>query len=156
MSQPGGSTEATAARTRLIGILFALGAAVAYGASQVLTRRSVHDLAPPLVGTLIALAWGTLGFAVLSVRAVGQGVGDFRRGALFFAAGGIFSASGVILLFQALSRGEVVVVSPVAATNPLFTLLFASLLLRGVERITRRIVLGALLVVAGVVVLSVF
>ena len=43
----------------------------------------------------------------------------------------------------ALARGEVVVVAPVLATNPLFTLLFAFLLLRGVERITPRIVLPA-------------
>ena len=48
------------------------------------------------------------------------------------------------------------VISPVLATNPLFTLLFASIFLRGVERITPRVVLGALLVVAGVVVLSAF
>ena len=60
-----------------------------------------------------------------------------------------------MLMFQALSRGPVVVLSPVVSTNPLFTLLFASIFLRGVERITPRVVAGALLVVGGVVVLSV-
>jgi drug/metabolite transporter (DMT)-like permease len=57
-------------------------------------------------------------------------------------------------MFVSLSRGEVVVVSPVLATNPLFTLIMASLLLRGVERITSRVVLGAVLVACGVALLS--
>lgn len=150
--------EASAARRNtLIGIGFALIAAISYGASQVLTRHAVgaDSAVPPLVGSLLALFWGTLGFAFLSVRGLRQHHPDFRRGALYFAAGGIFSAGGVILLFQALSRGTVVVVSPIAATNPLFTLFFAAMLLRGVERITARIVAGAVLVVLGVVVLSV-
>ena len=48
----------------------------------------------------------------------------------------------------------VVVVSPVLATNPLFTLILAAIFLRDIEQITPRIIVGALLVVAGVVVLS--
>ena len=69
---------------------------------------------------------------------------------------GLFSAAGVMLMFTALRRGEVVVLSPILATNPLFTLVFASVMLRDVERITRRVVFGGLLVVCGVVALSVF
>jgi drug/metabolite transporter (DMT)-like permease len=121
----------------------------------VITRRAVADLASPLVGTLIALAWGTLGFALITARSLRQRGKEFRRGMWLFAAGGIFSAGGVALMFLSLSKGEVVVVSPVLATNPLFTLIMASLLLRGMERISVRIVLGAILVVGGVAVLSI-
>lgn len=144
-------------RQSLVGIAFGLAAAMAYGTSQVLTRHTVSAIAPPLVGTAIALAWGTAGFSVLSVRGLRQRSDRFWRGARFFILAGLFSATGVLLMFSALGRGEgeVVVLSPVLATNPLFTLVFAALLLRGVERITPRVVLGALLVVGGVVVLSV-
>jgi uncharacterized membrane protein len=106
------------------------------------------------VGSFIALLWGTIGFALLSARSVRDRGSNFPRGALLFAGAGIFSAAGVMLMFQALSRGEVVVISPVLATNPLFTLIMAALMLRGVERITANVMVGALLVVAGVVVLS--
>lgn len=147
--------EATPRARLLAGVGFALGAALAYGSSQVLVRQGVGDLATPLVGSMLALAWGTTGFAILAARSWAQRGERFRHGALYFAAGGIFSACGVMLMFQALSRGEVVVLSPVLSTNPLFTLVFAALFLRGVERITLRVVLGALLVVGGVVVLSV-
>lgn len=148
--------ETSARRTLITGIAFALAAATAYGSSQVITRQVIGDLAPPLTGTAIALFWGTLGFALMSVRGLRKEDGNFRRGAIFFICGGLFSAMGVLLMFLALARGQVVVIAPVLATNPLFTLFFAFLFLRGVERITPRIVLGALLVVSGVVVLSVF
>ena len=67
----------------------------------------------------------------------------------------LWLAGGVMLMFQALSRGNVVVVSPLVSTNPLFTLVLAAVLLRDVERITRRTIVGALLVVLGVVVVTV-
>ena len=148
--------ERTPRRTLMTGVAFALGAAMAYGSSQVITRQIIGDLAPPLVGTLISLFWGTLGFALLSARNLGSRGDHFGRGTLFFATGGIFSAAGVLLMFYALELGQVVVIAPVLATNPLFTLVFAAIFLRGVERITLRVVLGALLVVSGVIVLSVF
>lgn len=148
------NTQRASSTRRLAGVAFAFGAALAYGASQVIIRHSVEGVASPLVGSLIALACGTLGFAVISARSLGDSRGNLRRGAAFFAAAGIFSALGVLMMFQALGRAQVVVVSPLVATNPLFTLLFAAALLRGVEHITPRIVLGALLVVAGVAVLA--
>ncbi len=155
-ASPPAPAEHTPRRTLVTGVAFALGAAMAYGSSQVITRQIIGDLAPPLTGTLISLFWGTLGFALLSARNLGSRGDHFRRGTLFFAAGGIFSAAGVLLMFNALELGQVVVIAPVLATNPLFTLVFASVFLRGVERITPRVILGALLVVSGVMVLSVF
>jgi drug/metabolite transporter (DMT)-like permease len=41
----------------------------------------------------------------------------------------------------------------VTASAPIFTLIFTWLLLRGKERLTWRIVLGAVFIVAGVIVL---
>ena len=57
------ATEERARRTVAIGYSFALSASVAYGASQVLTRHTVTDLAPPLAGAAVALFWGTLAFS---------------------------------------------------------------------------------------------
>lgn len=153
---PEPTEQQTAARTKLLGTIFAFSAAISYGTSQVLTRSATEET-PPLVGALVALFFGTLGFALLSSRTLSRnrGIqGNARRGILFVIGGGIFSACGVLLMFLALQRGEVVAVAPVLATNPLFTLAFAVVLLRGVERVTLRIVLGATLVVCGVVILT--
>lgn len=155
-ARAGDGEAAPSQRVVLAGVVYALAAAIAYGASQVITRHTVSSMAPALVGSFIALAWGTLGFSVLSARslAIASRTPNFWRGARFFMGAGAFSAMGVMLLFQALERGEVVVVSPVVATNPLFTLAMAAVLLRGVEQITRRVVAGTCLVVIGILVLT--
>jgi DME family drug/metabolite transporter len=155
VAEDGLAASAAARRNLVVGLTFGFSAALSYGTSQVLTRQGVSTLAPPLVGAFVALTWGTLGFALLSVRSVARAGKRSVRGSMFFVLAGLFSACGIMLMFQALKRGQVVIISPVLATNPLFTLLFAALLLRGVERITPRIVAGALLVVSGVVVLTV-
>lgn len=137
------------------GYVFAVSAAVAYAASAVVGREGVKELDAPLVGTTIALIFATLAFIPLSIRSLATPVADLRRGALFFAAAGIFSAIGVASLFLGIERAEVVVVSPISSTHPLFTLLLAAILLRDLERITLRIVIGGVLVVAGIIVITV-
>ncbi len=63
-------------------------------------------------------------------------------------------AAAQLCLMAALSMGEVSRVSPMVATVPLFTLALAPLILGSRERITRRIVLGALFTVVGVVLVT--
>lgn len=84
-----------------------------------------------------------------------------RREALFGAPAAtyaLFSVSGVITafalgsLFAALAHpeGRVVIVDPLAGLAPLFTTVFSYFLLRDLERVTKPIVGGTLLVVLGV------
>jgi uncharacterized membrane protein len=91
----------------------------------------------------------------LTFRGLRQRSDNPRRGALLFTGAGFFSTLGLVAMFIALEKGKVVLVSPVLATHSLTTLLFAALFLRGIERLTPRVALGALLVVGGVIVLSV-
>ena len=135
----------------LRGYVFALSAAIAYAASQVVAKEGVKELDAPLVGTTIALIFASIGFIPLAIRNLATPVADVRMGALYFAGAGIFSATGVASMFLAIERAEVVVVSPISSTHPLFTLLFAAIVLRDLERVTLRIVLGGLMVFAGVV-----
>ena len=60
----------------------------------------------------------------------------------------------VLLVLVALSLGQVSVVTPFNGTAPLFVLALASLLLKDVERLTGRIVLGTVLIVLGVFLLT--
>jgi uncharacterized membrane protein len=54
----------------------------------------------------------------------------------------------------ALSVGQVVIVSPIVATSPLWILCATGLFLRGIESLTFRTIIGAIAVVAGTVALS--
>ena len=137
------------------GYVFAFSSAIAYAAAQVLASHGVSDFHAPLVGTTIALVFGTLGFVAVAARNLAEPVSDFRRGALFFMAAGLFSSMGVASIFSAVDRADVVIVSPVSSCYPLLTLLFAALLLGDLERINPRIAFGAALVVAGIAVISI-
>ena len=67
---------------------------------------------------------------------------------------GVMENLGVLLVLVALSLGQMSVVTPFTGTAPLFVLALASLLIKGVERLTGRIVLGTVLMVLGVFLLT--
>jgi uncharacterized membrane protein len=77
-----------------------------------------------------------------------------RRSLLWFVAGGIAENSGVFLVLLALGFGDVSVVIPLAGTAPLFVLLIAYLFPSESNRLNWRVILGAVLIVLGVVLLS--
>jgi uncharacterized membrane protein len=72
----------------------------------------------------------------------------------YFIAGGTLESLGLRLVLYALSFGPVILVTPLTATLPLWVVLGGKIFLRDVEEITPRIMMGALLVVAGTVVMS--
>lgn len=74
------------------------------------------------------------------------------RGVLWFMATGFFNGAAVLVLYTALDGGAVNVVSPIAATYPLFTLLLNAVVLRQ-ERLSARLIAGVALMVGGVVIL---
>jgi drug/metabolite transporter (DMT)-like permease len=75
-----------------------------------------------------------------------------RRGIAWFVATGLLNGGAVLALYSALERGPVVLVSPIAATYPLFTLAFSALWLRE-ERLSGALIAGMALTVTGVIVL---
>lgn len=70
----------------------------------------------------------------------------------YFAVSGVITAGGLLSLFAAFAipEGRVALVDPLVATAPLFTAVFAAVFLRDLERVTRGVVVGGLLVVGGV------
>jgi uncharacterized membrane protein len=51
---------------------------------------------------------------------------------------------------MALSASNVTRIQPIAGTNPLWAILFSHIFLRGTEIITPRIIVGTVIIVAGV------
>ena len=119
--------------------------------AQVLTKAGLALWSSPYAAGLIGY---TVSAVVILVAArVGRAprVTD-RRAALWFVATGFFNGTSLFLLYVALNQGKVSLISPIVATYPLFTLGLSMLLLRH-ERVTQRVAVGAVLTVAGVIVL---
>ena len=135
-----------------IGTAAAFGAMLSYGVRPLFLKFGLEAADLPLtaafVGAIAALVYA-LSFGDRS------GLLGARREPAFglFVLSGILQAIGFLTLTLGLSGGEVSVVYPVTASAPLFTLLFTWMFLKGTERLTWRIILGAIFIVAGVVIL---
>ena len=135
-----------------IGVAAAIGAALSYGVRPLFLKFGLDAADLPLtaafVGAIAALIYA-LSFGDRS------GLLRARREPAFglFMLSGILQAIGFLALTFGLSRGAVSIVYPVTASAPLFTLVFTWMFLRGKERLTWRIVTGAVLIVTGVIVL---
>ncbi len=135
----------------IIGRVFGVGAGMSYGVSSVLIRQGVGDMTVPLVGAAIAILSGTLGLSVIGGRGVKAGFIERRKSVFLLLSSGAVSAGGIISSFFALSQAPVTVVAPLQGISPLFALLWSWLFLGHLEKITRRLVAGSVLVVAGIV-----
>lgn len=126
-------------------------AAVLRALAQVLSKTGLALWPSPFAAALVgytvssAVVWGA--GLIRPARAAFN-----RQGAAWFGATGILNGVAVLCLYQALSTGTVVLVSPIVATYPLFTLLLSALVLR-VERVSAMLIGGVACTVSGVVLL---
>jgi drug/metabolite transporter (DMT)-like permease len=73
---------------------------------------------------------------------------------LFFFSAALIALSAQLANFTALSRADVSVIIPLLNTTPLFAVLFSGLFLRSMESISPRTLLGAIIMVAGVMIIT--
>ena len=144
--------SARPAHFRLIGVAFALTATALFSSRDLVVRWYSEDAAlgsAEAAAAAMAAGWlMMLGYAAFVRRgALVRSLAD-RRLLLFLPAGALFGLS-YVLLFEAYYRGKVTVVSPLVATESLWGVLLAALFLRSSELVGRRLVVGAVLVVAG-------
>jgi drug/metabolite transporter (DMT)-like permease len=155
--RPGESSDA--GRTERVGYLIAFTAAAAYGTNAVLTRRGLAHYGHPFRAIVIALIVGVVVLAPLAFRAwraQGAGWRPERRALLFILASGLCAIMGYSANVIALSLLPVVVVAPISSTYPLITVFLVRVFLRQHEEVSHRMILGAVCVVAGVIMVTVF
>jgi drug/metabolite transporter (DMT)-like permease len=140
------------AHFRLVGVGFALSATILFSTRDLVVRWCSADTA---LGSVEAAAAAFVAGALVLVAYAAL----LRRGELGavlaspsllrFVPAGVFFGLSYVLLFEAYYRGKVTVVSPLVATESLWGVLLAALVLRSSELVGPRLVLGAALVVAG-------
>jgi uncharacterized membrane protein len=140
---------------RLFDVFLPLGAALVSAISQTLRKQGLNILPDPFVATVTVTSM-TLTLLVIFLCATKRTakLRIERQSFLFFFSAALVATSAQIANFIALGRADVSVIIPLLNTTPLFTVLFSALFLRGMETITPRIVLGAILMVAGIVTIT--
>ena len=144
-------TPGAGARSWLsLGVLYALGAAIAYGFRPIFVEAGLENANTPLAASIIG-ATAALVYSVARENRDNIRLIPLDRSFWLFFAGGVLQAVAQLALAVGLSGGDVSLVYSLTASSPLFTLLFTGILLRGVDRLTPRLALGCVAVVAGVV-----
>ena len=146
------SSKAAAGEWRKKDIIYPLLGAVAFGISTTLRKSGLMTVPLPLLAAAVTV--GTAFVVLLLIIRVrgGRRALKFHRqsnGWLFGAA--LVNTGAILSFFSALNLGKVVRVEPLVACNPLLTILWAAIFLRQIERLSPRIIFGALVTVAGTV-----
>jgi drug/metabolite transporter, DME family len=135
---------------RPIHLLVPFFSASCFGVVAILRKLGLSQTGPVL-GFAVNVTTGLLVFTLfLFVTNNRQTMVCRGRSLAHFIAAGVAENAGVFMTLVALKLGTVSVVMPLSAVAPIFVLPMSMLFLRGIERLTTRVVTGTLLVVLGV------
>jgi uncharacterized membrane protein len=157
MTAASNSSETIARRDLILGYSVALMSALAYGSLTLVARKIVTDYASPMVSAAFSMVIGTVLITALFHRQIS---GDLqthipRRGWIFAILAGLASTWGVMFWFLGVNEAPVVVVAPLVGVYPLVSLTLTHFFLGRLEKVTRRTLVGTVLVVSGVVLVAV-
>ena len=133
-------------------------AGAAYGSTSVLRKIGLNINPDPMMGVVAqnVAAISFSGILLLVKKDKKRATWKNRNAWIFFGLSGIMSLLGQLSLFYALMIGTVIIVSPLSTISPLFVIVIAALFLRKLEKVTPKIVVGAVLIVAATALLSIF
>lgn len=141
------------ARVIRVALIFASIAAVIRGSTHVIGKWGLELLPNPFMATFVAFSVGLVCMTIFFRLRHGHLPRNLPAdGVKYFFYSGLCIAFAIISMYGALMLGRVVVISPIIASYPVFTLL--SVWAVRAERISGRLVLGVLMVTAGVVVIA--
>ena len=126
------------------------------GASQVVRKFALAAVPHPFLAAAVT-ASSSFVVSILTLWYVEKSQETWKMNRhcfWWFLAAGVTISLGMACIYYALDLGKVSVVIPISSTGPFFSLIFAALFLRDVERVTLRIVLAAAMVIGGVLLLT--
>jgi uncharacterized membrane protein len=132
-------------------LLFPLGAAILASVSQNIRKMGLNSTSEPIIAATVSTAtslfclFGSVLFSG-NVRSI-----QINRPCLpYYGGAAVFALIGQLCTFIALNGGQISVVAPLINTTPLFVIGLTALFLRGEEKINRFVVIGVVLLVAGI------
>ena len=141
--------------SRWLVLVWPLSAGAAFASADVLRKFGLTEFGDPVLGALIGitvafLTWMVVFMVTPSLRATAR----FSWSLSWFCVYGLLSAAGLTSLLFALRGGDLSVVIPIFASQPVLVILLGAILLRDLERLRPGTIIGASIVFAGVAYLS--
>lgn len=139
-------------RTELI---FPFLAALLFSMKDVTVRWGLGGDASPILGAAIAAMTSTIEIFLINRYLYKEAfVLPPKHVIQWFVSSGLFTGGSFLFMFIALSMERVSIIAPLINSYAAFVLVLAPLMARQIERVTQRKVAGAVLVVAGIFLIS--
>jgi uncharacterized membrane protein len=138
-------------------LLIPLMAACFYAASSIFRKVGLNILPEAVLGAVVGAMMSLIIYPIYLTAT--QKLGDFRlsRSSLpYLVVGGIVVSLTWISMFYAFNLGSVSVVSSLMGTSPLFSLMLSAILLKDTEKLTKNVIIGSIVIVAGIIIISMF
>jgi uncharacterized membrane protein len=141
-------------------VIFPLAAALCFAISTNLRKIGLLITNYPIIGATIT---ATVSLITLTIKILYSGMHNSDEGKLvlnpkalkLFALSSVANSVAFLSYFLALSSSYLVKIQPISGTNPVFSIIFSYIFLRGEERINMNVVISTLLVVAGIVLITI-
>jgi len=127
----------------LKGVFLALFTGLTTALSSAIVKSGMQIYPDPVFGSAIGYVSSTLLFPLFFRY-------EKKGGEKYFIPAGVFVGIGHYLRYRALINYPLSVVEPILSIYPLFTLVLTTLTMKKLENLSRNIVLGSILIVAGV------
>lgn len=132
---------------------FPVIAGLAYGGGDIIRKQALERQPDPTFGALIAVGVAALlwSFAAVAIPQVRSRL-KVGRQARWFALSGVLTSGALLSQFHALGKGDVSIVSPIVAAQPLAVFALSAVFLKGLEgleRLTATTIAGGVAIVAG-------
>jgi drug/metabolite transporter (DMT)-like permease len=136
-------------------LIFPFLAALLFAAKDVAVRWGLGGSASPVLAAAIAAVTSTVAIFLINRYIHKECFALPPRDILgWFVSSGLFTGSSFLFMFLALSMERVAIIAPLINSYAVFVLVLAPLMARQIERVTPRKVAGAVLVVAGIFLIS--
>lgn len=147
-------TGPTVRRTK--DLIFPLLSALFFSLAIVTRKMGLNILDSPIFGVTVGFVTSMVVYAVvcLGSKKMRSSISIKIQDLPFFLGAGVFLTAAWLTLFYALSMGDAVIVTPLASLHPLFVLALSYFFLGHVEKVTPAILVGACVVVTGVLLIT--
>ena len=137
-------------------LIFPLLSALFFSFAIVTRKMGLNILDSPIFGVTVGFVTSMVIYSLvcLGSKKLRSSISVKKQDLPLFLGAGIFLTAAWLTLFYALSYGEAIIVTPLASLHPLFVLVLSYFFLGKVEKITKGILVGACVVVAGVLLIT--
>ncbi len=123
--------------------------------SQNIRKMGLNTTSEPIIAATISTATSLLClFGSLVFSKKGGALQLNRKCLPYYGGAALFALVGQLSTFVALNGGQISVVAPLNSTSPLFVIALTALFLRGEEKVNTAVVVGVILLVAGIAVIA--